>query len=526
MVLLYSLKRAHGWILLVILLTACNLNMPLPTATIAPTDPPTITPTGAPTFTPTITLTATLTETPTSSPTPSETSIPTATFTPTPSPFPTVAAVATVRFTLDRTTRFDIDPEVVDGIGQVWVSFINISDEVTGTATPGTPVAPSDIQTIYLASPLSNKRLAVIELPSTTDRRVYWSPNGAYIAYFLEEGDASGLYVLSLQLGSSLRIFSASNLAPRGISSEPVWSPDSQRMAVTLSTTTDLDIFTFGPDGAGLSNLTQNGAFDFWPAWSPDGAYIAFVSDRDSCPNYIPDAPDSCYKPDAPPPGGGQLYVLDVRTGETRKIADQWVNTQPRWISPSRIAFTSSTPGELLAGSTLWTVDLRGGTPQRITEGDESVIFGPVWADNGARVIYQDLSGDSMLVLRDALGSKIAETSKYAFPRFGVSAAWSPAGNRVAIGGTNSQCPYGMILLDESLNVLLEANAPPAPAVCDPVWSPDGAYIAFNGVIQSSGRNDGSSAIYLANANGGVIRPLTTRLGGQLRLLGWVGRAR
>jgi Tol biopolymer transport system component len=41
------------------------------------------------------------------------------------------------------------------------------------------------------------------------------------------------------------------------------------------------EVYRVNLDGTGLTRLTNNGANDGLPAWSPDGSSIAFVSNRD-----------------------------------------------------------------------------------------------------------------------------------------------------------------------------------------------------------------------------------------------------
>jgi Tol biopolymer transport system component len=43
----------------------------------------------------------------------------------------------------------------------------------------------------------------------------------------------------------------------------------------------DLEIFTMEPDGSHIEQLTDNGADDSWPSFSPDGTQITFLSPRD-----------------------------------------------------------------------------------------------------------------------------------------------------------------------------------------------------------------------------------------------------
>ncbi len=427
----------------------------------------------------------------------------------------------------DKFTRVSVDKQVVEGIGQVWLSFININDNPT-TATPGAQVGGNATQSIYLASPDGARRLLkVLDLSAKTDRRVYWSPNGAYLAYFLEEGADSGLYVLDLKVGVSVRMFAAPNLNPRGIAGDPIWAPDGARLTITLATPYDLDVFSVGADGSGFRNLTQSGGFDFWPAWSPDGQYMAFVSDRAQCPSWAPNETRTCFRPDgsATIPDGGALYVLESVSGQIRQVSDSWVTAPPHWVSSSRLAFTSGKSGDPAAGTTLQWVDLRGGAARAVTaiEPGGILILRDAWNGDGSRVLYQEAGAQTALVLRDDSGTELARSTELTFPRYAFTAAWSPDGKRVVIGGNNSQCPYPIVVADNTLKIQVRA-APPNPRLCDPQWSPDSKWIAFAGILQSGGGSDGRFDAYVAEPTGFGARNLSGRLRGQIKLLGWVGR--
>jgi Tol biopolymer transport system component len=51
------------------------------------------------------------------------------------------------------------------------------------------------------------------------------------------------------------------------------------------------DIYIMNADGSGERRLTDNPAYDGWPAWSPDGSRITFMSTRSGNPDlYVMDA--------------------------------------------------------------------------------------------------------------------------------------------------------------------------------------------------------------------------------------------
>ena len=68
-------------------------------------------------------------------------------------------------------------------------------------------------------------------------------------------------------------------------------------------------------DGKNQRRLTNNPADDDWPSWSPDGQWIACVSDRD---------------------GNKEIYVMDVDGKNPRNLtnnpARDW---HPDWFDPA-----------------------------------------------------------------------------------------------------------------------------------------------------------------------------------------------
>ena len=123
-----------------------------------------------------------------------------------------------------------------------------------------------------------------------------WSPDGTQIAFASQRaGDRyPNLYLINVD-GTGLI-----NLTDNRSEGEyPSWSPDGTQIAfacyqgggVRANTSPDYDICRINRDGTGLQNLTNNPAYDFHPAWSPDGTQIAFMSERDgwpTLPNYTP----------------------------------------------------------------------------------------------------------------------------------------------------------------------------------------------------------------------------------------------
>ena len=490
---------------------------------------PSATPT--PTHTATATATATFTDTPTatvtSSPTASPTITSTATITPTPEPTltPSITPLPLTGFVFDNWDVVDVPADIRDGIQNQMIAYISANRQVS-IGNIATPQPGTGLQTLYFASPTRLRgRIPVLEVNATSGLEVFVPRPGNALAFVRSDGDirSSGLYILDFATGFSARVLAGDNpLVQRGYYMRPSWSPDGKQLAMAAATGYDIDIYLYAADGSGRTNITDHGSYDMWPSWSPDGRHIAFVSDRADCPSWIPGEPDFCDALAAPPPAGGQVYLYEVESGSVSRVADVAASEPPYWINETMLAFASGDPFDLLNPQRrIWRADISSGDVREIrlpNSPDQASYLSESWSPDGAAVLAQIADSDNRLALLSAESRLIGADDALDFPRFSMSAAWSPDGERIALGGTAGQCPFGVRVRDRRLRSI--ADAGPPPTMCGPRYSYDGQFLAFTGVNPSrDGRND----IYVASANGFGATSLTSDLRGQVELIGWVG---
>lgn len=139
----------------------------------------------------------------------------------------------------------------------------------------------------------------------------------------------------------------------RTVCTYPAPSPDGKRLAYRKLTAEpglqwDLsamplnsEIYVADVDGSNERLLAGGPAFDGWPAWSPDGHWIAFASNR------------------AGPRGTGHVWLVNPDGGEPTPLTmDDASHVQPRWSHDSRKIYVSISRDE---AANIGVVDLPDG---------------------------------------------------------------------------------------------------------------------------------------------------------------------
>lgn len=489
-------------------------NTPVPTATATATETPS----------PTDTATATVTPTPTVTPT--ETATPTATLTPSVTPTPSITPEQSVGFLFDNWEQIEVPASILDGVNNPLLVFTNSNNQesIGNIAT----AQPENItETIYFVQPGSTGLISIVEAEASIGNRVYPAPNGAAIAYFKEQAGSTGLYIVNFRTGLSTalsgRVAPIQSLTQRNITSPPSWSPDGTQLAVTLTTGYALDIYAYAADGSGRTNLTNSDTYDFYPAWSPDGSTVAFVSDRHVCPSWNPADPEFCDALTTDQPNSGAVFLLDVATGNVRQLSDVETREPPRWINSQFLTFSSGDDTDILnPDRKVWLADIFNDTVTQVSlSGDDNVIYlSDTWSRDASQVLVQRVTDSGTdLTLMTASGDLIRQRSDdLNFPRYSMRASFAGDGSRLAIGGADGTCPYGIRVMDNNFDIV--ASAAPPPSMCNPVYSPDGQTLAFTGI---NPQIDGRVDIYTASINGFGARNLTANLRGRINFIGWIG---
>jgi Tol biopolymer transport system component len=221
---------------------------------------------------------------------------------------------------------------------------------------------------------------------------------------------------------------------------------------------------------------------------------------------------------------GGALFLIDPATGERTDLGEPAADITALGWSPDgkRIAYGTQ-------GGSVYSVSVGGGDHSRLASSLGYVYgglggFAITWSPDGAHIAVHALQDDGeALYVMNADGSdlhQLAEDAEIQGVYFSPGLSWSPDGTQMAYAtfsgrGTERRMQIWTGSPDGSTRSLLYESAPaPIDTGGSPVWSPDGARIAFE--IETT---DGEVVWLVVNADGtGNTREID-----ELRYLSWRG---
>lgn len=259
-----------------------------------------------------------------------------------------------------------------------------------------------------------------------------------------------------------------------GLDYDPAYSPDGAWIVFTSERDGSAELYRVKVDGTDLERLTDHPAYDDQAAFSSDGRQIVFVSSRDG--------------------GWANLWILDVATHKEKRLTSgKWGDFRPAWSPDGNwIAFSSDrdTPFQFAAGRweqlhllDVYVIRPDGTGLRRLTQ-PGGFCGSPKWSRDSRRLVAYCMTaeesfgtrmigprGESRLVSMEVATGTVADIS--AGP--GVKIAPAFVGSD-AVGYVRKDTRDPGIFYSDG-------NAGPRGILRSPSWSPDGSRVVYHRIL-------------------------------------------
>ncbi len=211
-----------------------------------------------------------------------------------------------IAFTSDRSGNQEIHVMKGDGSGQTRLTYNPSEPDYAAAWSPdGSKISftsgPAIDQDVYVMNADGSGRTNLTPTVARYDGRADWSPDGSKITFYIHCNgtadlgceDWAGDYYPELWV---MNPDGSGQAHLQDLATESDWAPDGSKISIDdywdgyYISSGDWDVATIDPQGGNRTVLTETTAYDGHQSWSPDGAEIAFYSNRD---------------------GNGEVYVMN-----------------------------------------------------------------------------------------------------------------------------------------------------------------------------------------------------------------------
>ena len=258
---------------------------------------------------------------------------------------------------------------------------------------------------------------------------------------------------------------------PGSVDYNPSWSPKGDWIVFTSERAGSADLYRVHPDGMSLERLTDNDAFDDQAGFSPDGGKIVFVTTRAAGFANLWTLDLATHR------------AVSLTTGSGGDFRPAW-SPDGKWIAFSSDRGSSLPPAkgrwERLQLLDIYLIRPDGSGLKRISD-HGNFCGGPKWTSDSKNVVAYCMSAEEGWKYRS--DAPQGETRLVKINIGTAEAMPEPAGSGVKT--FPSILPSGEVAYvrrDKPQGVFY-ANGKPGPAGSDlysPSWSPDGKYVVYS----------------------------------------------
>lgn len=281
------------------------------------------------------------------------------------------------------------------------------------------------------------------------------SPDGNTIYYIGEGPGQQGIFALEKNGGTTRKLSSHLPVNAIGRSRALHLSPNGDTLAYFMLVEEQTHLFLLDTTGGeSKSILVINSKEQLSPAWSPDGAYIAYAS-------------------------GDGVYKVAASGGRPQKLAHMWLwdSWTVRWSPDGENLAALGWRGPEDSENTVFVIPSSGGEPQALSKNTNDYKEGLEWHPDSKSISYFEYGQELTLqAYLDGSDTTVLFDQESAWEYLGK---WSPDGSKYFFMGATGEI-WNTYVFDSDTGKIDSLNTNSEGDVTLPSWSKDGKSLTWS----------------------------------------------